>query len=533
MNQDFETKIYERIPPVERFFITIVVVSGVFMAILDTTVVEIILPKIMAPLATDIYGVQWVVTSYMIASAIFLLLIEPLAKTVGLKWTFITGETLFTTASFLCANASTLGHMIIFRSLQGIGEALIIASGETIIFTIYPPEKRGLGMGIYALAVSFAPALGPTLGGYLTEHFSWHHVFLINLPVGIIGVILSLAILPEVVEKKEKFSLNFIGFIAMGIATINLLTLLSKGQQKGWFSSPMIVNLYTACALFYFLFFISEYFSKNKLIEWEIFKFKEFTVAIAIYLFILGLSMYQVFYLLPIYYERLRLLGTFDTGLHILPMALTIGIVSIVSGILSDKIGEQNVLVASSIILIIGTAIFLPKLDYYTPKKISTLYTIPWAIGVGMFFAPITTLALRNLGKYTNLGVSLLHYIRFIGGSFGTAIATNTLQKALAKHHEGILSEQFKSIDYITIRLNEWTYIAKQMFPGELAEKKVKALLNGVTQLMALNDALKDTFASSAYFAFLGLLFLIPLLVRGKKNEEENNRRTSQGTIRT
>lgn len=522
MNTSKGSSVYERIGSLERLLLTIVIVSGVFMAVLDTTIVEVILPKIMAPLATDLYGVQWVVTSYMIASATFLLFIETLAKSTGLKWTFVIGQVLFTSASFLCANATNLAQMIIFRSLQGVGEAFIVASGETILFSIYPPDKRGTAMGIYALSVSFAPALGPTLGGYLTEHFSWHHVFLINIPVGIIGSIMSSTMLPEVIERKEKFSINLASFIFAGIATTSLLTLLSKGQQKGWFTSPYIVKLYTLSAIFYFLFFLNEYFSKNKLIEWNIFRFQEFTNALAVYFFILGLSMYQVFYLLPIYYENLRLLGTFDTGLHILPMAITIGIVSIVSGLMSDKVGEQNVLVVSSLILIIGTLFFLPKLDYYTPKKISTLYTIPWAIGVGMFFAPVTTLALRNLGEYTNLGVSLLHYIRFIGGSFGTALATNTLQKAIAKHQESILAEQFKSLSYINLKINEWTQLVSSLYPFDIAQKKAKALLYKVTQLMALNYAIKDTFIHSVYFVFIGLIFIIPLVIRKRGNGKGN-----------
>lgn len=520
-------ELYEKVSSQERWFLTFVIVSGVFMAVLDTTIVEIILPKIMAPLSTDLYGVQWVVTSYMISSAIFLLLIEPIAKTIGLKWTFFVGQVLFTSSSFLCANASSLNQMIVFRSMQGAGEAFIVASGETLLFSIYPPDKRGTAMGIYALAVSFAPALGPTVGGYLTEHLSWHYVFLINLPVGIIGSILSFFLLPNKEDGKEPLRINLLSFVSISLATMSLLILLSKGQQKGWFASPFIIKLFITSTLFYLLFLLSEVKSKEKLIEWKIFENIEYKVAILIYFFILGLSMYQVFYLIPIYYEKLRFLGTFDTGLHILPMAITIGLVSVISGIASDKVGEHRVLVLSAMFLIIGNFFFLPKLDYYTPKRASTLLSIPWAIGVGMFFAPITTLALRKLGPFTNLGVSLLHYIRFIGGSFGTAIATNTLQKAIAEHHVGILSEQYKSLEYISLKLTQWHTFASNYFHPELAEKKAKALLNAINELMALNYALKDTFFRSGYFSLIGVFFLLILFTR-KENEKSNERHTER-----
>jgi len=164
-----EAPIYQKVSGFERGVITVIVMVGAFMAILDTTIVDIIVPKITAPLQTDFYGVQWVITAYMMASATMLILAEWLDKNFGLKKIYILGVAVFTLASFWCGVSSSLEEMITARALQGVGEAFIMATSQTILFSVYPPEKKGIAMGIFGLGVSFAPSIGPTLGGYITE----------------------------------------------------------------------------------------------------------------------------------------------------------------------------------------------------------------------------------------------------------------------------------------------------------------------------------------------------------------------------
>ncbi len=500
--------VYKRIGSAERVFLTVIIIAGVFMAILDTTIVEVIVPKIMAPLSTDIYGVQWVVTAYMISAATGLLMVERLAESFGLKNVFMLGLLLFTSASFLCGHAKSLGEMIAFRAIQGSGEAFLVATAETMLFNIYPPEKRGLAMGIYALAVSFAPSLGPTLGGYITEHLGWRNVFYINVPIGIINFIAAFFFIPKIMEERHPFRFNFVSFLFVSVATICLLTLLSKGQQKGWFQSMFIIRLAYVSALGYLLFGISEILSRDPLIDFSIFKIPEFRVAFMIYFFVLGLSMYQVFYLIPMYYEKLRLLGTFETGLHMLPMALTVGLFSIVSGALSDKIGAERVLVISAVFLLIGSYYFLPEMNYYTPKVKTMFIPLVYSVGAGMFFAPVTTLALRELGEKTNLGVSLMHYIRFVGGSFGTALATNTLQKRIAFHYDEICAMQSRDLYYVKGFVQKWYGMISSLFSPEIAMKKAKALLGYATNVQAMSHAFQDTFRETTTFAVVGCFFL-------------------------
>jgi DHA2 family multidrug resistance protein len=511
--------LYERISLLERGLITFIVMSGAFMAILDTTIVDIIVPKITAPLKTDLYGVQWVITAYMIASATALILSEWLDKVVGLRRIYISGVALFTFSSFLCGQSESLEFMIFARVLQGIGEAMIMATAQTILFSVYPPEKKGIAMGIFGLGVSFAPALGPTLGGYITEYLQWRWVFYINIPFGILTVLLAVFFLPETSLHRTKERLNFVSFFFMSVFTISLLVLLSKGQQLGWFMSDTIVYLAASSVFSFLLYILSELLSKKPLIDFSIFKVKEFTIGILVYFLILGFSMYQIFYLLPIYFENLKHLTTFQAGLHILALAVFIALFSPIAGILSDKWGEKKVLYISTVLYLFSSLYILPKLNYYTPSFKAALMTVPLGISMGMFFAPVTTLALRNLGEKTSLGTGLMHYVRFVGGSFGTAIATNELYKNTYQHFEGITSIQnFSYVSYFLEKIK--TYISFYVTP-DILEKKAKALLYKLQELHSFSFSFQDTFFIAGIFGLIGaipvLYMLLDDILRGGK----------------
>jgi DHA2 family multidrug resistance protein len=219
--------------------------------------------------------------------------------------------------------------------------------------------------------------------------------------------------------------------------------------------------------------------------------------------------MYQVFYLLPLYYEKLRFMSTFQTGLHLMPMALCIAVFSIMSGLLSDRIGPEKVLIATSVVYLWGVYFVLPHLNYYTPKLRSILMTLPYGVGIGMFFAPVTTMALEKLGDQTNLGVSLMHYTRFVGGSFGTALATNTLQKKFAFHYDEICALQAGNEHYILPMLGKWQHQLQALFSKDLALVKSKILLGYATRIQAFSHAFQDTFRDATVYAVVGCFFLL------------------------
>jgi len=492
-----------------RSLLTVIVMVGSFMAILDTTIVDVVVPKMMGPLATDLYGVQWVITAYMTAAAVALLLTHSLASVLGLKRLFLIGLGIFTVASSLCGIAATLPEMVSARVVQGIGEAFIMASAQTILFLIYPPEKRGLAMGIYAMGVSFAPSLGPTVGGWITEHLDWRWVFYINLPTGALNLIAGSLFLPKLSGHKTKLEFNFLSYLLLGGFTVSLLILLSRGQQLGWGQSTLIGVLSYCAAILLLLYLLSEIFSKKPLIDVRIFHDKIYSLSMGFYFFVLGLSIYQVFFLLPLYYENLKHLSTFDTGLHMLVFAIFIAICSPLAGILSDRFGAQKILLIGTITYLITSFFLLPSLNYYTPSVRAALLTIPLGISLGSFFAPLSALALKNLGTYTALGVSLMHYLRFIGGSFGTAIATNSLTKSATLHYEGISVMQ--NVAHLHQQLPQLA--AKLGSDPTAAGIKARLMLGKVQQLQATSHAFQDTFRHGFLFAAIGSSFLLAIFV--------------------
>ena len=512
--QSTDLPIYLTISTGYRAFLTVIIMAGAFMAILDTTIVVVVIPKMIGPLSTDLYGIQWVITSYMTAAAVALLLTHNLSRVIGLKNLFVTGLAVFVFASALCGMAASLENMIAFRILQGIGEAFIMASAQTMLFMIYPPEKQGLAMGIYAMGVSFAPSLGPTVGGWITQHLSWRWVFYINLPVGALNVVAALSFLPVLITHRMRLKFNFISYFFMGIFTFFLLIFLSRGQQLGWFQSTTIGLLAFGAAIALMLFIVSEICAGHRLIDPDIYKNRTYMLSMGFYFFVMGLCIYQFLYLLPLFYENVKQLGTFDTGLHMLAFAMFIAIFSPGAGILSDRFGPQRVLTVSCVIFLFTSWYLIPSLNYYTPSVQAAILTIPLGIGMGCFFAPLSAMALGRLGDKTAQGVSLMHYLRFVGGALGTAVATNMLEKSKAIHFEGIGIMQ--NYEHVRQFLDSTTQRLAPLFTDNAAIGKAHVFLDRLQGLQALSFAFHDTFRNCFIFALIGSTFLVLILVTEK-----------------
>ncbi len=496
------------ITPKERALYTFIVMVGAFMAILDTTVVDVIVPKLTGPLATDMYGVQWIITSYMIAAAIGLLVCEWLIKRFGSKAIFLAGVAIFSLASLACGLSNALEPIILARTFQGFAEAFIMVTSHVMVFGYFHPSQKGLAMGIFALGVSFAPALGPTIGGYLTEYYNWRMVFFINVPIGLLLFIAGLLYLPK--ERFfERLPFNFLSFFFLSLATVALLVMLGRGQQLGWFSSIQIGVLLFVSLISYALYMLSELLSRHSLIDFTLFKNLDFTSGILIYFFVLGFSMYQYFYLLPVYYEHIKQLPTLDAGIAVFAFALFIGIFSPIAGILSDKLGARVTIAIATLIYLVTALFFLPHLDYYTPLTQAILITIPFGIGMGMFFAPVTVLILKSApATKSELAIVLMDYVRFVGGSFGTALATNNMEYFKNLNFDRMVEIQNRSyVEWFLHRFQELLQI-----PWEVT----KELFRNYELFMSYDYGFYNTFMHAGYWALLGSLFVL-LLFRPKK----------------
>ncbi|ADV47334.1 DHA2 family efflux MFS transporter permease subunit [Nitratifractor salsuginis] len=494
------------ITPGERAIFSIIVMTGAFMAILDTTVVDVIVPKLTGPLATDMYGVQWIITSYMVAAAIALLITEYLIKRFGAKAVFLGGVALFTAASFFCGLSDSLEEIIIFRIIQGVGEALIMVTSHIMIFSYFPPEKQGLAMGIFGLGVSFAPALGPTIGGYLTEYYNWRMVFFVNVPVGLLLVLAGLIYLPKE-SMFQKLRFNFVSFILLSFATISLLVMLSRGQQLGWFNSIEIGVLFFCTLIGFALYALSEINAKDKLIDFSLFKNPVFANGMMIYFFILGFSMYQYFYLLPVYYEHIKMLPTLDAGIAVFAFAVFIGLFSPLAGMLADKIGAKKTVAIAAFFYVTTSILFLPTLNYYTPLHQAMALTIPFGIGMGLFFAPVTVMVLQSAPAHKGeLAIVLMDYFRFVGGSFGTALATNNMEYFKNLHF--LRMEELQNVEYLSY------FLQKMQESLGITMAQVKAIFGNYEAFMSYNYGFYNTFMHAGYWGILGSVFVLLLFVK-------------------
>jgi DHA2 family multidrug resistance protein len=484
----------------------VLTIVGVFMAVLDTTIVDIMVPRLQGPLSTDLYGVQWVITAYMISAAIGFLITDSIIKLIGNKNTYILGIAIFTLFSLLCGISNSLGFIIFSRVFQGFGEAFIMVSAKVMIFNYFPLEKRGIAMGIFALGVAFAPAAGPTLGGYLTEYFSWRSAFFINVPVGIVLIVFGSLLLPDK-SIKEIPKINILSLIFLSIATIALLVLLSKGQEYGWLNSSFIVYLIFITIFSTLFFAISEITSKIRLFEYSLFKNYHFTIGALIFMTLFGFSMFQYFYLLPYFYEHIKGLPSSMAGIGVLGFGIWIGIFSIVAGKLVDKFSPSLTLTIAGILYLISTLILIPTINYYTPFYIAVIKTMLFGMALGMFFAPITVLIINNSGEFKEQSVVITDYLRFIGAGFGTAIATNNLVY--------FSQEKFNAISEFQNQTLTLSILDKLHF---LYSEMGNVLFSQYENFMAMNYGFNSVWMHAGFWGIMGVIFIFMLLLKKEKN---------------
>jgi DHA2 family multidrug resistance protein len=416
-----------------------IVMIGVFMTLLDTTIVDITLPKMLAELCTDTLGIQWVVITYMVGAAISMASAGWLGDRIGRKYTYIIGMILFTASSMVCGQAWSLASMNTARLIQGLGEGLVVPIGMAILYKVFPEEEHGLAMGVYCLGASFAPALGPTLGGLLTEHFSWRWIFYVNLPTGIIGVMLAFFLLPKESPHKNKTThFDIVGFGLLTAWVSALIIFLAKGQDWEWLRSDMMLFLIAAFVISLTAFILWELRCPYPLTELRLFRYPTFSLT-NIIVFLFSITLYGGLFLLPLYMERLRLYPTLTSGIIFLPGSLAMGFGVIIGGILSDKWDARKTLLIGMLVLTY-TTYRLMAVDLYTDKYVQAfdLY-LCWGASAGFILPAATLIAFSVLkSEEINMGSSLQNMSRLIAGSIGTSIVATLLERRSAAFFDSL-----------------------------------------------------------------------------------------------
>ncbi|RED59330.1 DHA2 family efflux MFS transporter permease subunit [Cohnella lupini] len=365
----------------------IAIIIGMFMVILDTTAVNVAIPVLAVDFNSTLSIIQWTITGYALAQAAVIPLAGWLSDRFGAKRIFIISIILFTIGSILCAFATTADQLIFFRILQGLGGGMVMPIAFSMTYRLSPPDKVGRIMGLMGIPVLLAPALGPVVSGYLIDYVNWQWIFLINVPIGILGVIMCIAVLPNM-PKKASTSLDFLGILLAPIAFGGLSYGLSEGGTS-WTSAKTILGI-SVGAVALILFVIVELTRKKEpLLELKVFRSSQFTRGILVQ-WILQFTMFGIVFAVPYFMQRLMGMSAFEAGLWTLPQALAAGIAMPFGGRLFDRIGARPLVIGGLILVTIG-AFLISLID---PSDSPWTFLIPRALvgmGMGLSFLALNT----------------------------------------------------------------------------------------------------------------------------------------------
>lgn len=506
-----------------RVIITITAIFCALLEIVDSTIVNVALNDMKGNLGATLNEIGWVITAYAIGNVIVVPMTSWLSQQFGRRNYFAVSIMIFTVCSFLCGQANSIWTLVLFRFLQGLGGGALLVTSQTIITESYPPEKRGMAQAIYGLGVIIGPTLGPPLGGYIVEHYSWPYIFYINIPIGTIATILTLQFVrsPKYGEKKSRRDIDFLGIALLAVAVGSLQYVLERGQEDDWFAStPILVLTITAILGFYF-FIWRELTCKNPIVELRVLKNGNLRIG-TILSFILGFGLYGSTFIVPLYTQSSLGWTAQQAGALMIPAALTTAFMMPLIGQMLQRGVKQQVLIALGMTTFFiysfwGYLILTPD----TGKDAFFWMLIVRGLGMGMLFIPITTMSLSTLkGQQIGQGAAFTGMMRQLGGSFGVALITTFMARQNMVHRNDLVSKMSTDNPIVQQRLQGMTqnYMMHGMAPNIARNSAYQALDYSVTKQAAVLSYMD-------VFLYLGILFLIcvpfVLMVKNKKSAEK------------
>jgi EmrB/QacA subfamily drug resistance transporter len=442
-----------------RWRVAAVVALGLFMAILDNTIVSVTLPQMQKAFHTDFETITWVASAYFLAQAAVIPIVGYLSDRIGSKLVFLTALILFTVGSALCALAPTKEALIVFRIFQGIGGGALLPIAFSIIFRIFPPTERGMANALLGIPIMMAPAFGPTVGGYLSTSFSWNAIFGINVPIGIVALILAIVILPGrnsdienqvMAAGRQRFdilglALSMIGFTALVYG-------ITEAGSKGWGNSTVLTFIIVG-ALVLAAFVVIELRMGDPVMDLRLFANYTFTVSNIVVWVVAGVLFGSLF-LLPLFFENVQGYSALTAGELLISQGLAMGAGMALSGVLYNRVGPRILAATGLVLLVIGTY-RLTQLEVNTSGLSLQIWLILRGLGLGFTMPPLQTLGLSAVSnKAMAKASSLVTVTRMVASAIGVAGLTTYLTQQTANHAQvigkaiqaGQASHQFSGI---------------------------------------------------------------------------------------
>ncbi len=505
-------------PKYNPYLIALVVTLATFMEVLDSTIANVALPHIAGNLSAGTDESTWVLTSYLVANAIVLPLNGWLSRLFGRKRFYMMCVATFTMASVLCGFAPSLNWLVFFRVLQGLGGGGMQPSEQAILVDTFPPYKRAMGMAVYGIAVVVAPIVGPTLGGFITDNFSWRWVFFINVPVGIISLLLTSQIISDPPHMRGKglkgsggIDYTGLGLLAMGLGAMQIM--LDKGQREDWFESHLIVimaGLMVVCLTASVIWSLRR---KDPVVDLRLLKDRNFAIS-SITMFLLGFVLYGSTALLPIFLQTLMGYSAMQSGMTMSPGGMVVMVLMPIVGLLLGRFQARWLVVFG--LVMASLALFdMSRFNLQIDFRTAMMSRVMLGCGLAFLFVPINTAAFYFVPPdKTSNATGLINLARNIGGSCGIALMSTMLERR-GQYHQNMLVEHLTPYD---LPYREMLQGATQMLMQKGANvveatQQAQALVYNLMRQQAAMKSFVDA------FWLMGVLILcaIPLMFLMKK----------------
>ena len=501
-------------PDVNPWIVAIAVMCATVMEILDTTVVNVSLPHIAGSMSATVDEATWALTSYLVANAIVLPITGWMAGYFGRKRLLMMAVVGFTAASVLCGVAPNLTLLIVFRILQGASGGALQPLSQAVMLEAFPPQERGKAMAFWGLGVVVAPMLGPVLGGWLTDNYSWRWVFYINLPVGLASIIMTkMFIFDPPYLRRPRAGIDFwgIGLLTLGIGAAQIV--LDKGQEDDWLASRFILTLAVVCISALVLFIVWELLIPNPVVQLRIFKERSYATGVLL-MTIVGFVLYGSMVLLPIFLQSLLGYPAVKAGIAMFPRGLGSFLMMPVTGVLVSRFDARKLLGIG----VVGAAFSMWQLS--TINLDAGYWQIFWpqflqGVSLSLLFVPLTTVTMGAIARESmGYATSMFNLLRNLGGSIGIAFATTYLARQ-QQVHQSILAAHVDPLN--PVAQNTIGALSAAMQAGgadsTLAMRRGYAAIQGMVQRQATMLSFLDT------FRFMAIVFVLvlPLLLLLRK----------------
>lgn len=489
---------------------------AVFIYVIDGTIANVALPHMAGSFSATRDESMWILTSYLIASGIIIPSVDFFSKLLGRKNFYIISILIFTIASMLCGMARNLGEMVIFRVLQGAGGGGILPISQAIMMESFPKEKRGMAMSIFGMGVIFAPIIGPVLGGWITDNWSWPWIFFINVPFGCLAAILAKKLLfnPPYSHRQKNVKIDGLGFFFLALWLLCLQVFFDKGNNADWFNAPWICWLFALSCISGICFFVSQIVRKDTLVDLSVFKDRNFVIGTIVQV-VMQAVLYASLAVLPQFLQSMMGYTAFLSGFSMMPRGVGCMTATIICAFIADK-ADKRLLVAIGLFLLGVAGLDLGFLNLQISNINIMIPNFIMGLGMGLSFIPIINLSMETMSnvQMTN-ATGLQNLLKNIGSAIGTSLVATMITRFGQIHQYmmvGKLSELnpafVERVQSTTAALSQYTHIS---VAKHMAEYSQYGTLLKQSSLWAFMDS----------FRIFGLLcfMLIPLLLLFKKNK--------------